>query len=95
MMASRKGRREQPPVAECVGRCMDLRHVECAAICHLLCREMWEEQKREGAIVLEQYARDALRGLSDSQLSSLRWVGLLDEGWTRMYGEMAERGISW
>ncbi len=43
-------------------------------------------------VQLEMLAIDALRGLSTEQLQSLIWIGLLDEGWSRVVTELDERG---
>lgn len=46
----------------------------------------------ECIVGLEVLAIEALAGLTTEQLRRLRWVGLLDEGWTRMRAELARRG---
>ena len=46
----------------------------------------------ESAVLFELHAIAALRALTTDQLRSLIWVGLLDEGWTRLYAELDERG---
>ena len=46
----------------------------------------------ETTVLYELNAIAALRALSTNQLRSLVWIGMLDEGWTRMYDELAERG---
>ncbi len=48
--------------------------------------------KAESAVRLEMLALDALRGLSTEQLQGLLWIGLLDEGWSRVVTELDERG---
>jgi len=45
----------------------------------------------ETAVLVEQIALDALRALSVDQLHSLIWIGLLDEGWSRVVTELDER----
>jgi len=42
-------------------------------------------------VQVELLAIAALRALSTTQLRSLRWIGMLDEGWSRMYTELDER----
>jgi len=46
----------------------------------------------ETTVGYELHAIAALKALSTKQLRSLVWVGLLDEGWSRMYAELDERG---
>ena len=46
----------------------------------------------EDTVLFEMHAIAALRALSTTQLRSLVWIGMLDEGWSRMYTELAERG---
>ena len=41
---------------------------------------------------MEVLAQDTLRSLSTEQVDGLRWIGLMDEGWSRMYRELARRG---
>ena len=43
---------------------------------------------------LEALAQDALQSLSTQQLRDIRWIGLLDDGWSRMYAELERRGES-
>ena len=45
----------------------------------------------ETYVQMELLAIAALRALSTTQLRSLRWIGMLDEGWSRMYTELDER----
>lgn len=48
--------------------------------------------RRASAIVeYEAIRQDALRGLSDEQLDSLIWIGLLDDGWSTVVEEMTRR----
>ena len=54
--------------------------------------EWWVVHEAESNVYFELRAIAALRALSTNQLRSLVWVGLLDEGWTRLYAELAERG---
>jgi hypothetical protein len=35
-----------------------------------------------------------VRSLSTDQLRDIRWIGLLDEGWHRMFAELDRRGDS-
>jgi len=46
----------------------------------------------ECVVELEALALAALRDLTTEQLRSLRWVGLLDDGWRRMTYVLAQRG---
>ena len=48
--------------------------------------------KAESDVQMELLALDAMRALTTDQLRSLIWVGLLDEGWSRLFTELAERG---
>ncbi len=43
-------------------------------------------------VEMESLAIDALSNLTTDQLRSLVWVGLLDEGWFRMFAELKSRG---
>ena len=54
--------------------------------------EWWVVHEAESNVHFELRAIAALKALSTTQLRSLVWVGLLDEGWSRMYAELAERG---
>ena len=45
----------------------------------------------ESIVSLGALAIEALRRLTTPQLRSLIWIGLVDEGWTRLYTELAER----
>ena len=40
----------------------------------------------------EALAQAALRSLSTQQLRDIRWIGLVDQGWRRMYAELDRRG---
>ena len=46
----------------------------------------------ESTVQFELLAIAALRALTTEQLRSLRYVGLLDEGWSRLFTELEERG---
>jgi len=49
-------------------------------------------QSAEMTVLFELDALAALRALTTDQLRSLVYVGLHDDGWTRLYAELAERG---
>lgn len=49
----------------------------------------------ESIVARERLALKLLATLTVGQLRGLVWVGLLDEGWTRVYDEVASRGVSW
>jgi len=53
--------------------------------------EWWAVFVAESDLLLEQLALDALRALSVEQLQGLIWIGLLDEGWSRVVTELDER----
>jgi len=53
--------------------------------------EWWAVFQAESAVLLEMLALDALRALSTEQLRGLIWIGLLDEGWSRVVTELDER----
>lgn len=48
----------------------------------------------EATVEVAALALGALARLTDGQLRALRWIGLTDEGWTRLYVELGERGIA-
>ena len=52
-------------------------------------RITWEA---ETLVWTESLAQDALRSLTTQQLRDIRWVGLDDDGWRRMYRELDRRG---
>jgi hypothetical protein len=53
----------------------------------------WAVQREADSIVLlELLAIEALRLLSTEQLHAIKWIGLLDEGWSRLYLELEQRG---
>jgi len=45
----------------------------------------------ESAVLIEQIALGAMRALTTEQLNSLIWIGLLDEGFSRVVTELDER----
>jgi len=49
----------------------------------------------ENIVLLEQLALSALAKLTTEQLRGLIWIGLLDDGWRRLLGELARRGEVW
>ncbi len=51
--------------------------------------------RKDCRVQLEDRAQHALAMLHDDQLASLRWVGLLDEGFQRMYDEPDRSGVQW
>jgi len=53
--------------------------------------EWWAVFQAESDVLLEMLALDALRALSTEQLRGLIWIGLLDEGWSRVVTELDER----
>jgi len=48
--------------------------------------------KAETDVLFELEAIAALRALTTDQLRSLTWIGLMDEGWSRLFTELEERG---
>jgi hypothetical protein len=48
----------------------------------------------ENLIKLEALAIAALAGLTTDQLRAIVWVGLLDNGWSRVFLELNRRGES-
>jgi hypothetical protein len=46
----------------------------------------------ESVVGREWRAQQALRRLSVEQLHDLGWVGLLDDGWSRLVAELRRRG---
>jgi hypothetical protein len=46
----------------------------------------------EGIVALEFKAIEAARMLTTEQLRAVVWLGLLDEGWSRVTAELAHRG---
>lgn len=47
----------------------------------------------ESELGIQYMAFCVLRSLSDEQLRAIKWVGLLDDGWDRVFAELADRGI--
>ena len=54
--------------------------------------EWWAGFEAESTVQFELLAIAALRALTTEQLRSLRYVGLLDEGWSRLFAELDDRG---
>ena len=55
-------------------------------------REWRAEMIADAEAGIEALAQDTLRSLNTEQVRGLRWIGLMDEGWSRMYRELARRG---
>ncbi len=49
-------------------------------------------REAEVTVDLADMALLAMRSLSSEQLRSVVWLGLVDEGWSRVFAELAERG---
>lgn len=49
-------------------------------------------REAENVLALESLALEALGLLTVEQLRALVWIGLLDEGWCRLFAELRRRG---